>query len=91
MIDSKTKPQPGEGRGINTVNQKGPGLQKEEPDAGAALPDRDSDFECVKEKDQVRTSTTEVLERDCGLDIKVAGCGILWVLGLVTGGEGLGS
>ena len=74
MIDSKIKPQPGEGRGIN---QKGPGLQKEEPDAGAALPDRDSDFECVKEKDQVRTSTTEVLERDCGLDVKVAGCGIL--------------
>ena len=42
MIDSKIKPQPGEGRGINTINQKGPGLQKEEPDAGAALPDRAS-------------------------------------------------
>ena len=77
MIDSKIKSQPGEGRGIITINQKGPGLQKEEPDAGAALPDRDSDFECVKEKDQVRTPTTEVLERDCGLDVKVAGCGIL--------------
>ena len=70
MIDSKTKPQPGEGRGINTVNQKGPGLQKEEPD-------RNPDFECLKEKDQVRTPTTEVLERECGLDVKVAGCGIL--------------
>ena len=41
MIDSKIEPQPGEGRGINTINQEGPGLQKEEPDAGAALPDRD--------------------------------------------------
>ena len=74
MIDSKIKPQPGAGRGINTFCRPGP---KEEPDAGAALPDRDSDFECVKEKDQVRTPTTEVLERDCGLDVKVAGCGIL--------------
>ena len=86
MIDSKFKPQPGEGRGINTINQKLPGLQKEEP--GASLLDRDPDFECLKEREQVRTRTTEVLERDCGPDIKVAGCRILWVLGLVTGGEG---
>ena len=61
MIDSKIKPQPGEGRGINTINQKGPGLQK----------------------DQVRTPTTEVLERDCGFDIKVwlvVGLWVFWVL-----------
>ena len=32
MIDSKIEPQPGEGRGIKTINQEGPGLQKEEPD-----------------------------------------------------------
>ena len=69
MIDSKIEPQPGEGCGINTSNQEGPGLQKEEPDA--ALPGRDPDFECAEEKDQGRTRTTEVLERDCALDIKV--------------------
>ena len=69
MIESKIEPQPGEGCGINTINQDGPGLQKEEPDA--ALPDRDPDFECAEEKDQDRTRTTEVLERDCALDIKV--------------------
>jgi len=73
MIDSKIEPQPGEGGGIKKkINQKGPGLQKEEPDDGAALPGRDPpDFECLEEKDQVRTRTTKVLERDCGLDIKV--------------------
>ena len=71
MIDSMIEPQPGEGCGINTINQDGPGLQKEEPDASAALPGRDPDFECAEEKDQVRTRTTEVLERDCALDIKV--------------------
>ena len=27
MIDSKIEPQPGEGCGINTINQEGPGLQ----------------------------------------------------------------
>ena len=69
MIDSKIEPQPGEGGGIKTINQKGPGLQKEDP--GAALPGRDPDFECAEEKDQVRTGTTKVLERDCALDIKV--------------------
>ena len=71
MIESNIEPQPGEGGGIKTINQKGPGLQKEVPD-GAALPGRDPpDFECLEEKDQVRTRTTKVLERDCGLDIKV--------------------
>ena len=80
MIESKM--QPGEGRGINTINQEGPGLQNEEPDAGAALPGRDPDFECLAEKDPVRPRTTKVLERDCGLDIKVVGEGILWVWGL---------
>ena len=30
MIDSKIEPQPGEGRGTNTINLKGPVLQKEE-------------------------------------------------------------
>ena len=69
MIDSMTEPKPGEGGGINTINQEGPGLQKEEPDA--ALPGRAPDFECAEEKGQVRTRTTEVLERDCGLDLKV--------------------
>ena len=29
MIDSMIEPQPGEGRGINTINQEGPGLQKD--------------------------------------------------------------
>ena len=71
MKDSKIDPQPGEGGGINTINQEGPGLQKEEPDA--ALPGRAPDFECLEEKDQVGTRTTEALERDCGLDIKVLG------------------
>ena len=69
MIDSMIEPQPGEGRGINTINQEGPGLQKE--DASAALPGRDPNFKCAEEKNQVRTRTTEVLERDCALDIKV--------------------
>ena len=80
MIDSKVTPKPGEG---NTNNKKGPGLQKEEPDAGAALSDRDPDFECLKEKDQVRTLTTEVPERDCGFDIKVwlvVGLWVFWAL-----------
>ena len=83
MIDSKIEPQPGEGRGINTINEEGPGLQKEERDASAALPGRDPDFECAEEKDQGRTRTTEVLERDCGLDIKVwlaKGSSRLWGL-----------
>ena len=72
MIDSKIEPQPGEGGGIKTINQKGPGLQKEDP--SATIPaDRDPGFECLEEKDQVQTRTTEVLERDCGLDIKVVG------------------
>jgi hypothetical protein len=70
MIDSMIEPKPGEGGGINTINQEGPGLQKE-PDAGAALPGRDPDFECAEETNQVRTWTTEMLERDCALDIKV--------------------
>jgi hypothetical protein len=49
MIDSMIEPQPVEGRGINTISQEGPGLQnKEEPDAGAALPDRDPNFECLE-------------------------------------------
>ena len=91
MIDSMIEPQPVEGRGINTISQEGPGLQnKEEPDAGAALPDRDPNFECL-EKDQVRTRTTEVLERrDCALDIKVwlAKRDPLGMGPLVTGGEG---
>ena len=65
-IDSKLEPQPGEG--INANNKKGPGVQKEEPGAGAALPDGAPDFECLKDKDQVRTRTTEALERDCGRD-----------------------
>ena len=71
MIESKIEPQPGEGGGIKTINQKGPGLQKEDP--GATIPDRDPGFECLEEKDQVQTRTTKVLERDCGLDIKVLG------------------
>ena len=70
MIDSMIEPQPGEGSGINTINQEGPGLWKKEPDAGTALPGRDPDFKCL-EKDQVRTRTTEVLERECALDSKV--------------------
>jgi hypothetical protein len=68
VIDSKIEPQPGEGKGINTILNKGLGLQKEESCDGAALPDRD--FECLQEKDQVRTRTTK---RDCALDIKVVG------------------
>ena len=80
MIDSTIKPQPGEGGGINTINQEGPGLQKE--NRGATLPDRDPNFECLKDADQIRTPRpTEVLERECGLDIKVVGCGALWVWG----------
>ena len=76
MIDSKVEPQPGEGRGISTINVNGPGLQTEE--SCAALPDRDPDFECLEEKDQARTRTTEVLELDCAPDIKVVGCGFLY-------------
>ena len=83
------EPQPGERRGINTINEEGPGLQnKEEP--GAALPDRDPNFKCAEEKNQVRTRTSiEVLERDCALDSKV------WLAkgsprygAFVAGGEG---
>ena len=55
MIDSKIKPQPGEGGGINTINQNGTGLQKEEP--GATIPDHDPGFECLKE-DQVQAEVT---------------------------------
>ena len=55
MIDSKIEPQPGEGGGINTINQNGTGLQKEEP--GATIPDRDPGFECLKE-DQVQAEVT---------------------------------
>ena len=82
MIDSKIMPQPGEG--INT-NNKGPGVQKEEPGAGAALPDGAPDFD--QNKDQVRTRTTERL--DCARD-KVFDSRIL-VRGLarVVRGEGL--
>ena len=43
MVDSKIEPQPGEGGGIKTINQKGPGLQKEDP--GETIPDRDPGFE----------------------------------------------
>ena len=43
MIESKIEPQPGEGGGIKTINQKGPGLQKEDP--GGTIPDRDPGFE----------------------------------------------
>ena len=50
MIDSMIEPQPGERRGINTINEEGPGLQKEEPDAGAALPDRDPNFKCAERR-----------------------------------------
>ena len=57
MIDSKIKPQPGEGGGINTINQNGTGLQKEEP--GATIPDRDPGFECLKE-DQVQAEVTKL-------------------------------
>ena len=90
MIDSMIEPKPSEGGGINTINQGGPGLQKDEPDAGAALPDRDPDFECAEEKDQVGTRTTEVLERDCALDSKVCGWlrDLLGMGPLETGGEG---
>ena len=77
MIDSEIEPQPGEGRRINTINLKGPVLQKEESCTGAALPDPGPDFECLEEKDQIRTRTTQPLEGDCALDIKVVGCGFL--------------
>ena len=88
MIDSMIEPKPGEGRGINTINQEGPGLQKEEPDAGAALSGCDPDFECAEETEQVRTRTTEMLERDCALDIKVwlAKGSSIGMVPLVTGG-----
>ena len=59
MSDSKIKPQPGEGGGINTIDEKGPGLQKEEP--GATIPDRDPRSECVKEKDQVQAEVITTL------------------------------
>jgi len=58
MIDSKINPQPGEGGGINTINQNGTGLQKEEPNA--TIPDRDPCFECLKE-DQVQAEVTPTL------------------------------
>ena len=59
MSDSKMKPQPGEGGGINTNDEKGPRLQKEEP--GATIPDRDPGSECVKEKDQVQAEVITTL------------------------------
>ena len=58
MIDSKINPQPGEGGGINTINQNGTSLQKEEPNA--TIPDRDPCFECLKE-DQVQAEVTPTL------------------------------
>jgi hypothetical protein len=70
MFNSKVKPQPGEGRDINTNNpltKNEPGLQKEEPGAGA-LPKGAPDFECLEDNDQVWTRTTEALDRDCGRD-----------------------
>ena len=69
-IDTKIEPQPGQGTGIDTINL---GLQNEESCDGAGLPDRSLDFECLEEKNQVRTPSTKVLERDCALDIKVVG------------------
>ena len=75
MIDSEIEPQPGEGKRINTINLKGPVLQKEESCTGAALPG--PDFECLEEKGQIRTRTTQPLEGHCALDIKVVGCGFL--------------
>ena len=59
MSDSKIKPQPGEGGGINTNDDKGPGLQKTKP--GATIPDRDPRSECVKEKDQVQAEVITTL------------------------------
>ena len=59
MIDSKIKPQPGEGGGISNIKQRGGGLQEEEP--GATIPDRDPGFECMKEKDQVQAEGTTTL------------------------------
>jgi len=59
MSDSKIKPQPGEGGGINTNDEKGPGLQKTKP--GATIPDRDPRSECVKEKDQVQAEVITTL------------------------------
>ena len=75
MIDSKIEPQPGEGRRINTINLK------EESCTGAALPVPGPAFECLEEKDQIRTRTTQPLEGDCALDIKVVGCGFLYRYG----------
>ena len=54
MIDSMIEPQPGESRGINTINEEGPGLQKKEPDAGTALTDRDPNFKCAYTSSQFR-------------------------------------
>ena len=70
MITSKIEP--GEGRNTNTIfkRKKEPGLQKEEPGAGA-LPKGAPDFECLEDNDQVWTRTTEALDRDCGRDDKV--------------------
>ena len=67
MITSKIEP--GEGRNTNTIfkRKKEPGLQKEEPGAGA-LPKGAPDFECLEDNDQVWTRTTEALDRDCGRD-----------------------
>ena len=59
MSDSKIKPQPGEGGGINTNDEKGPRLQKEEP--GATIPDRDPGSECVMEKDQIQAEANTTL------------------------------
>ena len=48
MIESKIEPQPC----INTMNQQGPGQQKEESGAGAALPDRGPDFESLRRREE---------------------------------------
>ena len=57
MIDSKLEPQPGEG--INTNNKKGPGVQKEEPGAGAALPDG-ADVERLDDKNRVQSTESKI-------------------------------
>ena len=67
MITSKIEP--GEGRNTNTIfkRKKEPGLQKEEPGAGASVPDGAPDFERLEDTDLVRTpATVEALDRDCG-------------------------
>ena len=73
MITSKIEP--GEGRNTNTIfkRKKEPGLQKEEPGAGASVPDGAPDFERLEDTDLVRTpATVEALDRDCGRN-KVGG------------------